>query len=1525
MPFHTIPFQAKKLVWLLLPFFITSAIQAQIQINELLAVNSSIASDPDFGEYADYVELHNISAAPVDLSGYTLTDDAANKTKWKLPDLMLEPGQFLVIWTDGTNKHPGDTAFVSYHNAVETMTAPHASFRLSGGGEYIGLFNPQKMLVDEQVYCTQANDISFGRSPANPALWLYFGEPTPGAPNSSYGSERMEQPGVPVFSLKEGFYASPQQLQLSTSEPGAQIRFSFDGSTPNEYAPVFSDSFPLNLNLTIKARLYVPGKMPGRVVTKSYFINESAQLPVLSISSNAPNLYGFDFGILQNAIKDREIPATLEYFEPNSGERAFQTGVGLRVFGTSIYNLPQRPLSVRFREKYGDEILRYPLFKGKPIPNYTAFLLRNGGNDYKTAFFRDGLAVNLVKDKMDIDYQDYQPCVVFINGAYQGIYELRERLDEQYLGSNHEINPEQLDYLEDSLQVVSGEPYAFVALMDFVRQNDLSDSAVYAKVAAQVDLNEFCNYLIHRAFIGYQIADLNNRYWRNRDTGGKWRWIAADMEHAFGLLGGDPYQENTIRKLAGLSGNLPDWATLLFRQLLQSPGFRDEFIQRSAAYLNTIYQPALTHTTVDSLKTLLQTQMPRHIGRWNSPPSLQAWQDHIQLIKNFLENRPTHYRNHLTQLFGNQDSTWVSMQIIGQGKVLLSGVAFSENMEGPFFKNALIRLEAVPAPGHRFVAWQGLNTTEQMANLVPLGDTAFTAIFAPINNLSIIPPIITTDTLLTAVASPWYGLQDVVVMPGARLSVEAGASLLLSDGVCIQVQGGLQLNGTSGQRISIVSDPAPSARRSFYGQKGLWGSIQAEGATDSIVVRYTDIKGGSFGKDRNRHFSSISTYNSHLVVDHSSISGGKAPLIARGGSARINDSEFHTFVPSNGFISLYDMDAPLIEHCIFKGNRAINTDAIDLKGITNAIVRHNQISGFLGSNCDGIDLGIYSLNNLLEYNIIHDCSDKGISIGSQSNALIRRNLIYDCTLGVAVKDSLSFAQIDQNTFYGNLQALACYEKSALRGGGKAFVKNTILAASTGQSIFYDSKSEIQVSYSLSDQELIPGTGNLHDDPVFVHPSTSNFELAAQSPCIDTGDPFSASDPDGSRADMGAYYTHTGAYGLTVHLNEFNYHPPANYFTGDWLELHNRTADSISLGAWSVAQGLHQFVFDEQTVIAPGEYLVLCQDTLLFRTFHPGTGVAIGNTHWELDNKSGKIALLDASGKLVHSVRHADTRPWPPLADGLGATVELGQAQTGNLPTDWRESYVLLGSPGAPNSLPPDVSALFVNEIMASNSHTIADEQGEFDDWFELYNASEDTLNIGGLCFTDDAGQPCKWQAPLHFPEKTSLPPHGFMLLWADEQPEQGLLHAGFKLSAGGEQVLLFQRAGAGYLETEHLSFAAQQADISWGRYPDGSSETQWMFPTPGASNALSSVDERLQPTLKLYPNPFSHSLYLEVGNLEKPYRFRLQNMLGQTVYQADNQWSDSTLLQRGAWPAGMYTLMVQNAAGRRIEGKVVVE
>jgi hypothetical protein len=327
--------------------------------------------------------------------------------------------------------------------------------------------------------------------------------------------------------------------------------------------------------------------------------------------------------------------------------------------------------------------------------------------------------------------------------------------------------------------------------------------------------------------------------------------------------------------------------------------------------------------------------------------------------------------------------------------------------------------------------------------------------------------------------------------------------------------------------------------------------------------------------------------------------------------------------------------------------------------------------------------------------------------------------------------------------------------------------------------------------------------------------------------------------------------------------------------------------------------------------------------VLFKIQHPNVTNYLGNLHFEMSNKAGKVALYDSGGSLVHSMRYADFQPWPPLADGLGATVELDQLKEGNQVLDWRESYVLLGTPGAANSLRPDRSGLYINELMASNSETLADEHGEYDDWFELYNATADSLDIGGLYFTDNFDLPTKWQVPLHSPEQTTLPPGGYLLLWADEQNGQGLLHAEFKLGASGEELGIFQRVPDGYEMIESLTFGPQDEDVAWGRYPDGGPETAFLFPTPRASNVLTQLSEKNTAPLVLYPNPFDGHFWVPLEQLPKPCQVTVMNVLGQALWASGSVWENQVIYQRGQSVGGLLIVEVIDAGGKRYVGKVV--
>ncbi len=192
--------------------------------------------------------------------------------------------------------------------------------------------------------------------------------------------------------------------------------------------------------------------------------------------------------------------------------------------------------------------------------------------------------------------------------------------------------------------------------------------------------------------------------------------------------------------------------------------------------------------------------------------------------------------------------------------------------------------------------------------------------------------------------------------------------------------------------------------------------------------------------------------------------------------------------------------------------------------------------------------------------------------------------------------------------------------------------------------------------------------------------------------------------------------------------------------------------------------------------------------------------------------------------------------------------------------------------------------IFINEFMASNDSSVADEYGEYDDWIELYNANDFDVNIGGMYITDDLTDPTAYQIADSMPSKTTIPAHGFLLLWADKQPEEGVLHVGIKLSSKGEQIGLAEMFEGQPRFIDSLTFGPQTTDISYGRKVDGGNE--WVYfskPSPGETNAngivvgIKRLTNQVVREYRLgqnYPNPFNPTTTIEFS-LKKAGRVTL--------------------------------------------------
>jgi len=185
--------------------------------------------------------------------------------------------------------------------------------------------------------------------------------------------------------------------------------------------------------------------------------------------------------------------------------------------------------------------------------------------------------------------------------------------------------------------------------------------------------------------------------------------------------------------------------------------------------------------------------------------------------------------------------------------------------------------------------------------------------------------------------------------------------------------------------------------------------------------------------------------------------------------------------------------------------------------------------------------------------------------------------------------------------------------------------------------------------------------------------------------------------------------------------------------------------------------------------------------------------------------------------------------------------------------------------------------LYINEFNASNSSVKKDEFGEFDDWAEIYNASEEPVWLADYFLSDNMGSPGKYRFPEAY-----IQPEGFFLVWLDDQEEQGINHATFKISKEGEELRLSLGPSTGFQIVDSVSFDLQATDISLGRLVDGGPE--WVLfpsPTPEFSNLRTGVQERPDPMnpLSIYPNPVSEGLFY----FNKEVSGSIYNMMGQQV------------------------------------------
>ena len=346
----------------------------------------------------------------------------------------------------------------------------------------------------------------------------------------------------------------------------------------------------------------------------------------------------------------------------------------------------------------------------------------------------------LIKQSMKIDYQEYKPSLVFLNGQYWGIHNIREKLNDHYLNSHYNVDVNNIDLVEISKGIFAnnGDLDAYNSMIDFLSTHNMSLPENYNYIKSIADMD---------SYIDFQVAEIysangdwpgsNIKLWRTLNPSGKWKWMIYDLDFTFGGNAHGQYYTNTLEQATATNGPdwpNPPWSTLMFRKLLENPEFKNEFIQRFAVHMNTTFNPEHVISVIDSLSSVIASEIPRHKERWAQSISLGPdWLENIQLMKDFATLRQIEVRGHFNSKFNlsGSYSLIISRNNPEWGKVFTHNVEVKNNAsQNIFFDNIPLKVKAVAMPGYRFVRWEGIsNSTSSQIEIISSSNSSLTAVF----------------------------------------------------------------------------------------------------------------------------------------------------------------------------------------------------------------------------------------------------------------------------------------------------------------------------------------------------------------------------------------------------------------------------------------------------------------------------------------------------------------------------------------------------------------------------------------------------------------------------------------------------------------------------------------------------------------------------------------------------------------------------------------------------------------------------
>ncbi len=584
----------------------------------------------------DFIELFNPTQTDLDLTGWYLSDRKDDPTRYRIDGVTVRAGAYAVIDAD-----------------ADAATADVAAFGISAGGETILLTDPDGLVRDVFATGALSGGMTSGRVRGEPTVGrAFFASATRGEENSA--AYTVGRTGAPLFSDLTLYHAEPFSLSLSFADPDAVIRYTLDGSEPGGDSAVYREPIAITGNMTVRAVAALDGRQAIAVQTAHYLLGAAHTLPVVCIALE-PEHWKLLQDVPYNEKGLEERRAHLTYFEADGTlGTAFYAGVKPR--GNASLSYPQKSLSVHLRQSLGQDDVTYPFWDNGGT--YATLVLRNASQDIGGARLRDSFANRAVAG-MQLDHAQTRPVVVYVNGAYYGVMDLNEGMNQDYLVTHLGVDPDTVNIVARNQSASHGSADDYLRVRQYARAADLSNDAAMAELSQWVDVPCVTDYLIAQTFFGnYDIH--NQNCWSTNDYTVRWRPYLYDGDRCLAQASVSTNMFSMYFDSEGVVHNrIGDRVNMdIYCALRKSPAWCDTFLDRYAELLCGNFSVETLTALLDGMADELRPEMAAHIALYGLPVSVAAWERSVSDMRGYIAERHAVIQTHLQQEFGVSAADW---------------------------------------------------------------------------------------------------------------------------------------------------------------------------------------------------------------------------------------------------------------------------------------------------------------------------------------------------------------------------------------------------------------------------------------------------------------------------------------------------------------------------------------------------------------------------------------------------------------------------------------------------------------------------------------------------------------------------------------------------------------------------------------------------------------------------------------------------------------------------------------------------